>query len=172
MNRFIIGKSIILREVKESDANFILDLRLNDNLNRFISKIDNNLESQINFIKNVLTKKDEIYFIIQSKDNESYGTVRIYEIKNDDFTWGSWIINKEAPLTAGIESALLIYEYAFFTLNLKKCHFKVTKGNDNVIRFHKKFGAIIIKETEEEFFFTYKLEDYLAIKPIYERFLQ
>lgn len=168
--KLVKGKHIKLREVEVSDAAFILSLRLDPRLNQFLSKTVNDLSRQEEWIREYHGKTGEYYFIIESEHNIPLGTVRIYDIRDDSFCWGSWIIKKDAPIHAAIESALLVYEVGFYSLGFKKAHFDVRKNNDSVVAFHKRFGARVIDSDEINFYFSYTIEDYEKIKTKYRKY--
>jgi len=170
----IKGKNTQLRFASVTDAEFILELRLQEHKTQFLSKVDNNLSKQKEWLLNYKEKEQkglEYYFVIESKQTESVGLVRVYDLQPDSFCWGSWLIKDNAPKTSAIESALLVYEFGFNTLGYKKAHFDVRKGNERVIAFHQRFGAKITHEDKENFYFSYALEDYLKIKEKYKRYL-
>lgn len=153
----LVSKSIRLRLVEEGDAEFILSLRLDDDYNQFLSKVSPDLNAQKCWIKEY--KKDEnarkqFYFIIERLDGCPCGTVRVYDLKEDSFCWGSWILNDKKTRYAAIESALLVYEFGFKHLKLNNSHFEVMKANSKVVSFHEKFGAKCISEDDENFYFT------------------
>jgi hypothetical protein len=77
-----------------------------------------------------------------------------------------------APKTAAIESVLLIYDFALYSLYFKKSHFDVRKLNTNVVEFHKRFGAIITSEDELNFYFSYSVESYEATRKRFLKFLR
>ncbi|EEZ5993724.1 GNAT family N-acetyltransferase, partial [Escherichia coli] len=138
------SKTVKLRLVNESDASFILSLRLNENYNKFLSSVNNDIEKQKVWIRNYKQKEnnnEEFYFIIETLDGIPCGTVRIYDIHNNSFSWGSWILNESKTRTAAIESALLVYIFGFDIKGYSRCHFEVMKGNEKVISFHEKFNA-------------------------------
>lgn len=171
----IIGKNIVLKTVNIEDAKFILEMRLNAKKNKFLSKVDSDLKKQENWIMEYKKKEKEnkeFYFLIKSKnDNENLGLIRIYDLTNTSFCWGSWLIRENAPKNTAIESALQIYEFGFNKLNFNNSHFDVRKGNNRVIEFHKRFGATIIKETDIDYFFNYTRQDYNSIKEKYKRYM-
>ena len=172
MEKFVKGKNINLRDLDISDAQFILDLRTNEDKSAYLNKTEYNIEKQTDYIKNYKKKSDEWYFVIESKEKEPLGTVRIYDIKDNSFSWGSWLVKDGAPTSTAIESALLIYEFAFFSLNFAASHFEVRRKNERVRAFHERFGAKIYEETDEDVFYKYTREDYLKIRPKYlKRFL-
>jgi RimJ/RimL family protein N-acetyltransferase len=171
--KFVPGKNINLRDVEEEDAEFILCLRTNEKKSKFLHRTDNNVEKQKEYIKNYKKQEDSWYFIIESKKNrEKLGTVRIYDIQGDSFCWGSWIIKDGAPTYTSIESAIMIYEYAFYKLKFKKSHFSVKKENKKVIAFHKRLGAQIVEEVDDDSIFSESLEEYEKIRDRYLKFVQ
>lgn len=150
------SKTIRLRLIEEKDASFVLSLRLNSAYNQFLSAVTPDIDAQLSWIKNY--KKDEAvgtqyYFIIEKIDGTPCGTVRLYDFKGDSFCWGSWILNENKTRYSALESAFLVYKFAFDILKFKKSHFDVRKGNDKVISFHEKMGAIKTGENELDYFF-------------------
>jgi len=167
----IEGKNINFRSVVESDAAFILDLRLDNRLGQFMAKTDSDLNKQIQWIKDYQKRSQEYYFIIENKDKQSCGTIRVYDIRRDSFCWGSWIIKQGSSPSVAIESVLLVYDFGYFNLGFKKCHFDVMKENKKVVDFHKRFGAKIVSEDNTKFYFNLSLEDYQLSKQRYIKFL-
>lgn len=154
-----------------SDAEFILTLRTDPKKSQYLSDTPNDVDKQIKFIKNYFDNSTDYYFIITDKANNALGTVRIYDIKDDSFCWGSWIIADNAPQNSAIESALLIYDFGFFALHYSKVHFDVRKANVKVVNFHKRLGATIVREDEINFYFEYDKEKYMIAREKYHRFL-
>lgn len=170
----ITGKTIALRTAEITDAEFILELRTQSDKTQFLSQVENDLAKQQTWLKAYKLKEqkgEEYYFVIESKTGEPLGLVRVYDLQPDSFCWGSWLIKDGAPQSTAIESALLIYEFGFGQLGYKNAHFDVRKGNERVIAFHQRFGAVIVNEDELNYYFNYTLEEYLKIKHKYSRFL-
>lgn len=170
----IYGKNINMRTVKIEDAEFIYTMRQNQDKTKYLSKVTGSVESQKDWIKSYKQReenKKEFYFVIESKDEEKLGLVRMYDFKDDSFCWGSWLIKEDAPKTTAIESALQIYEFGFYNLKFQKSHFDVRKGNDKVIAFHQRFGAKIVDEDELDYFFNFEKSDYEITKEKYRRYL-
>jgi RimJ/RimL family protein N-acetyltransferase len=170
----IEGKNITLVGVTPADAPFILSLRLDEQRNRFLSPVSNDLEAQVAWIVSYLERQrqgEEYYFIITDKTGERLGTVRIYGFQDDAFSWGSWIIKPGSPSSVAIESALAVYEYAFGTLGFHRCYFEVRKGNERVVAFHTRFGARITGEDDLNNYFEVREADYLAVKSRYLKYL-
>ena len=168
------GKNINLRTVEIEDAEFIYNMRQNQNKTKYLSKVTGTVESQKEWIKNYKQRekdKKEFYFLIESKNSEKLGLVRMYDFNNDSFCWGSWLIKENAPKTTAIESALQIYEFGFYKLGFERSHFDVRKENNKVVSFHQRFGAKIIDEDSLDYFFNFEKSDYEIIKQKYKRYL-
>ncbi|WP_321311723.1 GNAT family N-acetyltransferase [Halarcobacter sp.] len=163
-----------MRTVMLEDAEFIYNIRQNQNKTKYLSKITGTVQSQKEWIKSYKEREKiekEFYFVIESKNDERLGLVRMYDFQYDSFCWGSWLIKENAPKTTAIESALQIYEFGFYKLGFKKSHFDVRKENKKVISFHKRFGAQIIDENELDYFFNFDKNQYEVIKEKYKRYL-
>ena len=170
----IYGKNINMRTVTTEDAEFIYNMRQNQNKTKYLSTVTGTVESQKEWIKNYKQReeeKKEFYFVIESKDKEKLGLVRMYDFQDESFCWGSWLIKEDALKTTAIESALQIYEFGFYSLGFEKSHFDVRKGNDKVIAFHQRFGAKIVDEDELDYFFNFEKSDYEKTKKKYKRYL-
>ncbi|WP_114634237.1 GNAT family N-acetyltransferase [Vibrio splendidus] len=164
------GKTIYIELATLDDAEFILSLRNNSELNKHLSKTSADISSQRQWLSDYKKREDEkkeYYFIINRLDGVPIGTVRLYDFLNErnSFCWGSWILNIDKTRTSAIESALLVYEFAFKHLDFENCHFDVRKDNKSVIRFHEKLGAKIVSETEFDYYFEYS-------KPCYNAFFK
>jgi RimJ/RimL family protein N-acetyltransferase len=129
---------------------------LDHRYNQFLSAVAPDIEAQRHWINKY--KLDEAsgvqyYFIIEKHDGTRCGTVRVYDLKTNSFCWGSWILNEQKTRFAALESAFLIYDFGFNTLGFSKSHFDVMKGNERVISFHRKMGAVQVGEDLDNYYF-------------------
>lgn len=167
----VIGKKIRLRLVSVEDAEFIVSLR-QDRKNKFLTKTD--IEKQIEWLSDYKIREragNEYYFIISSENDDPCGAVRIYDFQDNSFCWGSWLLSSNAPPTAGIESALLVYEFAFHYLKFSHCHFDVRIDNVKVRSFHERFGATVVKTDEQDVYYELPQAAYESTKLKYTRYL-
>lgn len=153
------------------DAKFIISLRTDPGKCKHLSATSSDVDKQKNFISNYLKSQTDFYFVMCDWQWNRLGTIRIYDIHDDSFCWGSWILSKDAPKHAAIESALLIYDFAFFSLHYPKAHFDVRKGNERVVNFHKRFGASIVGEDDLNYYFQYDVNAYINVRQKYRRYL-
>jgi RimJ/RimL family protein N-acetyltransferase len=171
MKPYVRGKSIFFREIKSEDADFVLQLRNDPEKGRYLSVTSDSVSKQKEFIARYSESNTDFYFIVCDWSGERVGTIRIYDIRGDSFSWGSWIKSSNAPRNFAIESALLIYDFAFFSLHYSRAHFEVRKDNERVVDFHKRFEATIVGEDDAYFYFNYDLGTYLKIRQKFRRYL-
>lgn len=167
------GRYVNLREVRVEDAEFILSLRTDEKKSKYLHKTDNDLAKQIRYIERYKSLNNEYYFIIENKELLPLGTLRISNIKGTDFTAGSWLMIDNATSEESIEGEYLLKRYAFEVLNLEKNYFDVRKGNKRVLNFHKMYGASVINEDDENYYFELTKENFLInsqkfLKMIYQ----
>jgi RimJ/RimL family protein N-acetyltransferase len=168
------GRKIILRTALIGDAQFVLDLRTLEHKSQHLSAIENSLEKQQVWLAGYLrreAKGEEFYFIIEDLSGNSLGLVRVYDLRQDSFCWGSWLIKDDAPITTATESALLVYRFGFDILKLPNSHFEVRKKNEKVVKFHLRFGAKITDDDELNFYFNFTYADYQHAQKKYARFI-
>src|SRR5574344_827291 len=92
----IRGYGYCLRPVTVDDAQFIINVRLEDeNRNKFIHKISHDINAQITWINNYLVKEDDYYFVVENLlTGEAEGLIGIYNINGKSAEWGRWVIKK------------------------------------------------------------------------------
>lgn len=167
----IVGKTLIFRNVETNDAAFILALRTDHQKSRFISRTAPEIDKQIAWLEEYALKSDQAYFIIEDQFGESLGSIRLYDPQGDSVCWGSWILKHGAPQSAAIESALIVYAYAFGNLGFKHARFEVRKRNESVWQFNERLGAVRTAETEQDFHYRIAREAFFNGLRRYKKFL-
>lgn len=127
-----------IRLIEEADAKFILSLRNNPKLNRFLNPTSSSIDDQINWIKNYKIKEkkqEELYFII-FENGIRKGLYRLYKINSISFTIGSWLFDSCDNTNLPIMIDLIMADIGFFNLGKKILLFDVRKDNKKVIRYH------------------------------------
>lgn len=172
--RFSATKNVCLRTVSIKDAAFVAELRSDTGKTKYLSEVDSSVKAQAEWIKNYKKREQEgveLYFVICSQTLEKLGLVRMYDYKGDSFCWGSWLVKPGAPVTTGLESALNIYELAFFHFGFNQCHFDVRIENRKVIKFHEGFGSEMVDSDELNQYYIFKKETYLETRKKYSKFI-
>lgn len=171
VENFLYSKNLILRDADEADADFILRLRNDPSRSRFISQTSNSIDDQISWLRSYKNKKDQAYFIIEDKETNKLGCIRIYNPIKTSFEWGSWLILEGAAPYVALESALSLYAYAR-RLGFLKAKIDVRKDNVTVWKFHENiFGAKLLRENDIDRFYEVNSEEIDKCLLKYRRFL-
>lgn len=166
----VYGHQLMFRDATVADAEFILLLRTDASKNRYLSATSSDVQQQRDWLGRYGADASQIYFIICKRDGQPVGTVRLYDQQGDSFCWGSWIKSDDAPAGFGVESALIIYDFAL-QLGFRRAHFQVSKGNDGVISFHLRLGAVQVAELDTEYHYEMSNAAILGALRQYRKFL-
>lgn len=153
---------IDVRFVEMDDVEFILSLRADKHLTRFIHQVENDLEAQKNWLRDYKQREEEgtDYYFIYSKDGKPFGLNRIYDITETTCTGGSWLCVPGTQMEDVIATAFISHDIMFNTLDMIEELFDVRKNNKKVLRFQKMLGAIETGETELDILFTLSKANY------------
>lgn len=161
---YIYGELVKIRSVLESDYRFILDLRTNDKISKYLNYTEYDFDKQKEWIKNHRDRNDDYYFIIIDKSNDMpIGLASIYNIKNKEAEFGRWIFIGNNKLH-NLESVILLHNFAFYNLELDKLYYIIRTENIKSIGFWKRFGTLYETSYEENGF---KLVKYILSKELY-----
>jgi RimJ/RimL family protein N-acetyltransferase len=165
-SELVIGKRLRFRNADVSDAAFILSLRLNPAKNAHLSTVSPDLSGQERWLQAYASDTSQAYFIIETLDGMPVGTVRLYGAQGDSFSWGSWILNDDAPQSSAVESTLMVYAYGL-ALGFCASHFEVRKGNEKVWAYHERCGAVRTHEDDLHYYYSINKPQ---IEPLFERY--
>ena len=135
------GIAYSIRPVTLDDAQFIIDVRLEDaERNKYVHKISRDLNLQVDWLNRYFNTSDDYYFLVENNlTGEKEGLISIYNVKDGAAELGRWVIKKGSMAT--IESIQLAYKFAFEKLNLVEVYTKTIQDNALVVEFHKSIGA-------------------------------
>ena len=152
-----------LRLIEPDDAHFVLKLRTDPVLSRFLSKTDGSLKNQVDWIERYKEREllgEEYYFVVMNSQNESLGTTRLSELSGDCFELGSWLFSRDSPQGSSIIADVITKEIGFDTLGFDMCKFNVRKNNRSVLKYHLNFLPKVVDETDLDIFFTLSKENF------------
>lgn len=161
------------RFVNENDAAFIVKLRTDPRLSRFIHDTDNDIDKQKAWIRKYKEREaagTEYYFAV-SIDNKTQGFIRIYSIHDKTFTVGSIIMDKEAPIHCALAATIVAKEIAFevLELELEDTFDGVHVDNKQVVKLSLSWGKKEYRRFQdvkgEYIAFRLTKEDYIQVKP-------
>lgn len=146
--------SIRLRLARPADAPFLFGLRTDAALNEHLSTPPPSVDAQAQYLARYVEREvegREFYFVIQNrKTGRDCGAVRLYDLQERSFCWGSWILDLSKPRLAALESALFVYDFGFGCLGYPASHFEVRLGNVRVVAFHERMGAARLREDDQD----------------------
>jgi RimJ/RimL family protein N-acetyltransferase len=150
------GKRVNLRLLTEDDAplitKWINDEEVNVNLIQFFP---NYLESEIEWIKSLKDNKKNIVFGIETTKGKLIGVMGLHNINYIDriASTGAFIGRKKLwGKGYGTEAKLILLEYAFNTLNLRRIFSSCIEFNDRSLNYQKKTGGKVEGRRKDKFF--------------------
>ena len=152
------GPNLVLRLIRQDDANYVHKLRTDPTFSLYLSKVQGSVEDQRHWIDAYKTREaagKELYYVIERRDGQRCGLVRLYHIEVDSFTWGSLILDSNKPRKAALESVYLVFLIAFDMLGLLHAQFDARRGNEKAIAFYRRFGAAETHTDEQNIYFAY-----------------
>ena len=154
----VTGPRLRLRLITPEDAPYAHALRVDPLYNRYLSPVTGTAEDQRQWIERYKTPEarcEQLYYVIERHDGTRCGLVRLYDIHDAQFTWGSWILDANKPPKAALESAVLSFGIGFEHLDLKLAKVDVRVANTHAEAFYRRLGMIETHRTEQDIFFDY-----------------
>lgn len=127
-----------LRPVRLADAQYIVDTRNDPDQSLFLNEVSEDVSAQRKWLKTYFDRENDYYFVVENASGFPSGLIALYDIKENVGEWGRWII--KGPPTVSVESALLIYKFAFEVIGLDSVYCRTIANNINVVSFHDSCG--------------------------------
>lgn len=145
-----------VRLVQEADAEFIVKLRTDETLRRYLGQTKNDIAAQRDWIAKYKQRETEgtDYYFIYYHNEKPIGVNRIYNIEEDKATTGSWVCVADINPVLSISTMLIVREVFFEELQIATNCFTVDKRNARVLKLHQMMGATISREDEINYYFT------------------
>jgi len=136
------GHAFGLRPVETADAAFIVELRTNPELSRWIGDTPSDVGAEEAWLARYFARPDDYYFIVEGLGGAPEGTVGIYDV---DATrraaeWGRWVLRPGS--LAAAESAWLTYRVAFEILGLDLVYCRTVIANARTVSFQASCGLV------------------------------
>lgn len=133
------GAAFGLRPVRDDDAEFIVGLRSDPELGRWLNPTSPKVEDQLAWLARYYERPGDYYFVIERlSTGAAEGLIGIHDVENSEAEWGRWLL-KPGSLAA-VESAALIYRCAFEQLGLSAVCCRTLAANERVVSFHDSCG--------------------------------
>ena len=137
----IEGPAFRLRPVANGDAAFIVKLRSDPALQRWLHAGAADAPAQRDWLAAYYQRPDDFYFVIESRaDGAPQGLIAVYDLDRTarSAEWGRWVLLPGS--LAAVESAWLVYRFAFELLALQSLHCRTVADNQAVVSFHDSCG--------------------------------
>ena len=160
----VAGRHLRLRLVTPADAGYIHGLRTDPLLCEHLSEVSGSIGAQRDWIERYKEREAagrEFYYVIERNDGAPCGLVRLYDIGEDRFTWGSWTLDRNKPAKAALESAVLSFKVGFESLGLDSAILDVRRMNCRAIAFYRRFGMKETGQDERNLYFQYSRDQFL-----------
>lgn len=162
-----------VRLVNEEDAEYIVSLRTDSRLGKFLNSTQNDVENQKKWIRDY-KRREEIgldYYFIYLHKGQRIGVNRIYNIHGKTATSGSWICSNDLPYELPLLTVMIVREIFFDVLGLEIDLFDIRKNNKKVIKMHLLLGSHSIYENEIDVFHYITKNDYIINKAKFLKYL-
>ncbi|WP_459189875.1 GNAT family N-acetyltransferase [Parabacteroides sp. APC149_11_2_Y6] len=162
---FVLKYGLQVRLVVEEDAEFIVALRTDKRLSRFISVTDANVSNQVEWIRayKEREKDGKEYYFIFFINGVRLGLSRIYNIKDNHFTQGSWLFSPNAPVGSSVLGNIISCEFAFELPNMEYLMTDARRDN-HTHKYVRSFHPEILGENELDIFYRISKENYTKYK--------
>lgn len=137
----LTGAAFRLRPIGGGDAAFVLQLRTDPTLNRFLHATSDSIADQLSWLSRYYERPDDYYFVVESiRSGNPEGVISVYDIERQSLQgeWGRWILRPGS--LAAVESSWLIYRAAFERLGLESVYCRTVAENKPVVSFHDSCG--------------------------------
>lgn len=135
-----------------SDAGFIVALRQASERTQYLHRVSPDVAEQAAWLARYLERQGDYYFIIERKQTGApEGTIGLYDVAPDGRTaeWGRWVTS--ASSLGALESAFLIYLFAFEHLSLDAVYCRTVADNARVVSFHDSLGLEVARRLPAHF---------------------
>ena len=135
------GVGFRLRPIADHDAEFVVDLRTSSDRSRYLNKMSSSVATQIKWLEEYYQRENDYYFVIErATDGMREGLIALYDVSLPlgEAEWGRWITS---PSSLGaIESVVMVMDFAFNNLSLKRVYSYTVADNAPVNSFHESCG--------------------------------
>lgn len=159
-----------VRFVNEDDAEFILSLRTDSRLGKYINLTKNDNELQKEWTRQYKIRERlgiDYYFMFEKPIGTRLGVSRIYNIEKDSFMTGSWIFKKDAPFGSAFLGDIICHEIAYEIFPNSVNFHDTEKSNLSVLKYAEQFHPRLISDSGSSYSFVNTRENYIKYKDIY-----
>lgn len=167
-DKVIEGKFVNLRAVNPEDAEFILKIRNDEGISKYLPPLNVTIEQQQGWINKQRSDTDSYYFIFEDKTGTSLGTISVYNIEDNHAEVGRFCSFGDS--VQNMEAAYLFDVFIFNDLSISYLDIWVYKNNRPVVMLNQglgcKWDGEKIDENGEPYFYGKLTKEDFFIKSI------
>lgn len=149
-NGILKGKYVYLKSATLEDAINTLKVRQDPSITKYLPKLDISVDDQRNWLRKQRVDPTDYFFCVRNINDDSFtGTVSIYHIDGDEAEGGRLTNISRDPYNV-FESSLLVDDFAFDVLRLKRLHGFIYEGNKRAIKLNRQLGFEILPSEKDE----------------------
>jgi len=137
----IEGSTFRLRPLTEQDAEFVIELRTDPELSRYLHPISRHVADQIIWARKYFETPGDYCFVVERiRDSRAEGLISLYHVEPTIRTGecGRWVLRRGS--LAGVESCWLLYKIGFEHIGLESIYCLTLAENGRTISFHDSCG--------------------------------
>lgn len=139
---YMKGFGVGIRPAELEDSEFILALRSDLTLGRYLGSFSGGIEDQRKWMAAYMSRPDEYYFIIEYA-GAPVGTIGLYNFARDgngitEAEWGRWLVKRDSPV--GPISVLHLFCTVFDVLGIDRVFCQTVAENHSVVAFHDRYS--------------------------------
>lgn len=164
---FLLNKyGIKVRLASKDDAPYIMSLRTDKQLARFIHQTEDDFQAHYRWFDKYKKREEEgrDYYFIYLKDEKPVGLNRIYNIYEYYGTIGSWLCSPDNEVEVSMLTNILLHDIVFEILDLDIVLFDVRRANMHVWKMHKSLGATIVGESDIDYYLVNSRTSYQPLR--------
>lgn len=142
------GKFVNLRSVTKEDAEFILEIRNNPEISKFLPPLNVTIDQQQEWINKQRNDNDSYYFIIENRTKKEIGTLSVYNIEENHAEMGRFC--SFGNPVQNTEAVLMLNDFIFQKLGLDYLDIWVYKDNKSVLALNQGLGCDWEQEDKDE----------------------
>lgn len=138
LKKALEGRFVDLVSASADDAKFILGLRSDAAISRYLPRLNNTVDEQIIWIEAQREDSSSYYFVLKTKASESIGTIGVYDILDGHAETGRFASIGDG--SQNVEALVLLLDFVFHTLGLDYITCWVNSDNKSVVNLNTKIG--------------------------------
>ena len=147
----LAGWNCRLRPVTLEDSEFIVKIRNQEFAKGFIHDTDMSIGKQKSWIRRYFDREGDYYWVVENiSENKPVGTYGLYDIVGDLGMPGRLVLMQDSGIVLAV-LPILVREFAFETLGLKRLVGDVVPSNKKVIKFSKMMGGVRLDAPPQEY---------------------